>query len=89
VKFGPVSYFLTVCSLDDGQEERAVAAYWVTDGIDRCRVGFLPRHCVAKAAEYDGHLAQVVDLRSRSDNPSERSRSHRNGGLVCVALITQ
>ena len=26
--------------LVDGQEASAIACYWVTDGIDRCRVGF-------------------------------------------------
>ena len=31
---------------EDGDEETAVGVYWVTDGIDRCLVGFLPRHCV-------------------------------------------
>jgi hypothetical protein len=25
---------------DEGEEEMAIAAYWVTCGIDRCRVGF-------------------------------------------------
>ena len=25
----------------DGREETAVAAVWVTDGMDRCHVGFL------------------------------------------------
>ena len=29
-----------------GKEESAIAAYWVTDGIDSCHVGFLPKHCV-------------------------------------------
>jgi hypothetical protein len=27
---------------DDGHEETAVAAYWVSDGVDLCQVGFLP-----------------------------------------------
>ena len=30
----------------DGKEEAAIAVYWVSDGIDRCRVGFLPKHQV-------------------------------------------
>ena len=28
------------------KEETAIAAIWVTDGIDCCRVGFVPRHMV-------------------------------------------
>ncbi len=46
----------------DGKEESAVAAYWVTDGIDRCRVGFLPRHMVKHASRYENRLAQVTEL---------------------------
>ena len=30
--------------LVDGCEETAIACIWVTDGVDRCRVGFLMRH---------------------------------------------
>jgi hypothetical protein len=29
--------------LVDGSEESALAVYWIADGIDRCRVGFLQR----------------------------------------------
>ncbi len=32
--------------LVDEQEETAIACYWVTDGIDRCRIGILKRHMV-------------------------------------------
>jgi len=39
--------------LVEGKEETAIAAIWVTDGIDRCRVGFVPRHMVRHAARYD------------------------------------
>jgi hypothetical protein len=34
----------------EGKEETAIAAIWVTDGIDRCRVGFVPRHMARHAA---------------------------------------
>jgi len=44
----------------EGKEEMAIAAIWVTDGIDRCRVGFVPRHMVRHTARYDGVLAQVA-----------------------------
>ena len=27
-----------------GNEQTALAVYWVTDGVDQCRVGFLPKH---------------------------------------------
>ena len=51
----------------EGKEETAIVAIWVTDGIDRCRVGFLPRHMVRHAARYNGALVQVTHV--FSDNP--------------------
>jgi hypothetical protein len=44
----------------EGKEETAIAAIWVTGGIDRCRVGFVPRHMVRHAPRYDGAPAQVT-----------------------------
>ncbi len=44
-----------------GKEVTAVAVYWVANGIDRCRVGFLPAHRVKYATRYDGVLAQVTE----------------------------
>jgi hypothetical protein len=73
-------------SVDQNIEETAVAAYWVTDGIDRCRVGFLPRHCVRQATTFDGHLVQVVALLANSDSPSQRRFSRHNRG-ACYATI--
>ena len=35
----------------EGRIETVVSAYWVTDSIERCRVGFLPRFMVAKHAD--------------------------------------
>jgi hypothetical protein len=44
----------------EGKEETAITAILVTDGIDRCRVGFVPRHMVRHATRYKGALAQVT-----------------------------
>ena len=41
-------------------EETAIAAYLVSDGIDQCRVGFLQRHFVTHARSIDGVLTQVT-----------------------------
>ena len=38
----------------DGKEERAIAAYHVSDGVDGCRVGFLKRHLVKHWKMYEG-----------------------------------
>ncbi len=44
----------------EGREEMAIAAYWVTEGIDHCRVHFLQHHMVRQAACCNGALAQVI-----------------------------
>lgn len=75
-------------SLDQQEcKETAVAACWVTDGIDHCRVGFLPQHCVCQANVYDGHLVQVVSMLSQSENASERKKLRYNQN-ACYASIT-
>ena len=65
--------------LVEGMEETAIACYWVTDGIDRCRVGFLMRHMVQHADKYDGALAQVTRVCSDREGgctKTERRQYH-------------
>jgi len=75
-------------SLESEKEEDAVAAYWVTDGIERCRVGFLPRYLLGKKKAFHGILVQVTELLSDSDNATDRERSRKNRGVVRVAVLT-
>ena len=72
---------------DAGAEETAIAAYWVTDGIDRCRVGFLPRHLVRRARFYSGRLVQVVEMLADSENPRQRQYSCHNLGACKAVMI--
>lgn len=72
---------------DKGREETAIAVYWVTDGMDRCRVGFLPRHCIRHAQDFDGKVAQVVEFLQHSDNKRARERSYRNCGMCMASII--
>jgi hypothetical protein len=71
----------------NGKEETALAVYWVTDGIDRCKVGFLPRHLIKHKHEYDGKTAQIVEFLEASDSPSDRAKSQRNMGVAIGALL--
>ena len=75
----------------EGKEETAIAAIWVTDGIDRCRVGFVPRHMVRHAARYDGALAQVTRVFS-SDlevcDMAERRVFFKNKGYDRAVIIS-
>ena len=61
----------------NGEEETALAVYWVTDGIDRCRVGFLPCHLLKHKTAYNGKLAQIVEFVADADSPADRAKSHR------------
>ncbi len=75
----------------EGKEETAIAAIWVTDGIDRCRVGFIPRHMVRHAARYDGALAQVTRVFSSDPetcNSTERRLFFKNKGYCRAAIIS-
>ena len=81
--------FREVQVLIDGNEETAIAAYWVSDGVDRCRVGFLPRHCLKHKAKYVGKLAQITDVYDEdSDSPTKKRLFHRNHGCCRAAIIS-
>jgi hypothetical protein len=71
----------------DGLEESALACFWITDGIDRCRVGFLPRHYVKHWEDFEGRLAQIVEFYKDSDSPEKRRKNYRNSGCCKAVLI--
>ena len=71
----------------NGTEETALAAYWVTDGVYRCKVGFLPRHLIKHKDNYDGKTAQIVEFLDTSTCPSARAKSLRNCGIARAALL--
>ena len=73
-----------VHSLDQGQEEAAIGVFLIKDGIDRCLVGFLPRHNIRHRLDFDGKSAQVVEFLHLSPSPAVRARSHRLRG-ACMA----
>ena len=71
------------------KEETALTANWVSDGIDRCRVGFLPKAYVPHAKLWDGVLCQVVFVASADDSSSVvRRKYHHYCGYVRVAVIS-
>jgi hypothetical protein len=80
-------YHLLHSYIDQEQEEAAIKVFWVTDGIDRCLVGFLPRHCIPHRRDFDGKLAQIIEFLEASTNPAERARSQRMRGSCMAALI--
>ena len=75
----------------EGREETAIAAIWVTDGMNRCRVGFLPCHMVKHAACYDGLLAKVTRVLSTDPtccNLAEQRMHHHNRGCCLATIIS-
>ncbi len=71
----------------EGRIEVAICVYWVTDSVDRCRVGFLPRYMAVYADCLNGVLAQVSDVFDESHpSPSIRKKVHHNHGY-CEATI--
>jgi hypothetical protein len=72
----------------EGRIETVVSAYWVTDSVERCRVGFVPRYMVVTHADsLNGLLAQVTEV-FNNHHPSAaiREKVHRNYGY-CHAVI--
>ena len=72
---------------EGAKEEKAVGTFWVSDGIDCCLVGFLPRHMVKHSSKYNGRLAQVTEIYGDSDSPVKRRKHHRNKSIALIALI--
>ena len=65
------------------------ASYYVSDGIDQCRVGFLQRQFVALAKTFDGVLALVTEVYSvGSDSPIKQQKCRHNMGCCLAALIS-
>ena len=64
-----------------------MAVYWVADGVNRCHVGFLPRHMVKYKEAYDGQLAQVVEFLSESNIHEICTRNCHGKGVCHAALV--
>ena len=60
----------------EGVEQAVMSIFWVTDGVDCCRVGFLPKHFLHHKQAYDGRLAQITQFLVKSDSPGDRGKSH-------------
>ena len=64
--------FRKVQVLIEGKEESAIAAFWVSDGVDRCRVGYLPKFHVTHWKSLEGTFAQITEIYTEdSDSPTK------------------
>ena len=81
--------FRKVQVLIDGKEESAIAAFWVSDAVDRCRVGYLPKYHVTHWKSLEGALAQITEIYTEdSESPTKRQKHYRNSGYTIGALIS-
>ena len=81
LKLDSIVRFREVQIIVKGKEETTLVVYWVTDGVDCCHVGFLPRHMVKYKEACDGRLAQVVEFLSESNIHEIHARNHRGTGV--------
>ena len=71
------------------REETAYTVNWVTDGQDRCRVGFLPRAYAAQGGLFDGVLCQVVSIGNAfDDDHNERAKVKHACGYAHAQVIS-
>jgi hypothetical protein len=75
----------------EGKEETVIPVIWVTDGVNRCHIGFLPCHMVKHTTRYDGALAQVIGILSddaATCDLAEQRMFHKNKGFCLAAIIS-
>ena len=67
----------------NGREQSAVGVYWVSDGVDRCLVGYLHRHQVKHLNKLEGALCQVTEV-----GPTKRHKHKKNFGCAIAAIVS-
>ncbi len=75
----------------EGKEETAIAAIWVMDGINRCRVAFVPRQMMKHATRYDEALAQVTHIFSGDPETCDSVECclfFKNKGFCLASIIS-
>ena len=73
----------------NGHEQSVVGVYWVSDGVDRCLVGYLHRHQVKHLNKLEGALCQVTEVYSdNSDSPTKWHKHKKNFGCAIAAIVS-
>ena len=73
----------------NGHEQSAVGVYWVSDGVDRCLVGYLHRQQVKHLNKLEDALCQVTEVYSdNSDSPTKWHKHKKNFGCAIVAIVS-
>ena len=70
-------------------EQSAVGVYWVSDGVDRCLLGFLHCHQVKNLNKLEGALSQVTEVYSdNSESPTKCHKHKKNFGCAIAAIMS-
>ena len=73
----------------NGHEQSSVGVYWVSDGVDRCLVGFLHCHQVKNLNNLEGALCQVMGVYSdNSESPTKCHKHKKNFGCAIAAITS-
>ena len=73
----------------NGHEQSAVGVCWVSDGMDRCLVGYLHHHQVKHLNKLEGALCQVTEVYSdNSDSPMKQHKHKKNFGCAIAAIVS-
>jgi hypothetical protein len=72
--------------LIEGREVTAIAAVWVTDGIDRCQVGFIKRNMVKHAAHYKARIQHAVTRQNGGCTTTMGGAASQQSSPACLWL---
>jgi hypothetical protein len=72
-------------------EKTVMEARLVVQGLNTCRIGFLPGHCVQHRRIFDGKLAQITEIYQDQDeegaSPSNARRVQRGSGCIRAVIV--
>jgi uracil-DNA glycosylase len=72
---------VTVPQTPGGEEEPAIAAYWISNGYPSCRVGFLPKELIPRSGMFHNRIGCLLENFHTSENGDIKSISRRNLGV--------
>ena len=73
----------------NGYEQSGVGVYSVSNGMDRCLVGYLHCHQVKHLNKLEGALCQVTEVYSdNSDSPMKWHKHKKNFGCAIAAIVS-
>lgn len=72
---------------DNNDYVNVCAAYWVSEGSDRCIVGRASEAFTRHFTQLDGRLGQIVEIYSNSSRRNKDKYSRDNDGVCIVQLV--